>query len=216
MQQFVEFLKVVLLGIPLTLLITALSFALGALLGIPLVLGRRSSVPPLRWIARIVIDVLRGIPPIVWLFIIFFGIGTGVVRLSSLQAAVLGLGLIAGAYLAEIYRGGLLAVHKGQFESAAALGMPWRTSMSRVIAPQAFRVALPSATTYAIGLLKDSSLAGTIGATEILFRATAVSRATGAGLEPFLIAAAAYIVLGTPLAWLSRVADARLRGRVAR
>jgi His/Glu/Gln/Arg/opine family amino acid ABC transporter permease subunit len=211
-----EFLKVVLLGIPMTLLITALSFAVGAILGIPLVLGRRTTIAPVRWISRLIIDVLRGIPPIVWLFIIFFGIGTGVVRLSALWAAVIGLGLIAAAYMAEIYRGGLLAVHKGQFESAAALGMSWRTSMARVIAPQAFRVALPSATTYAIGLLKDSSLAGTIGATEILFRATAESRATGAGLEPFLIAAAAYIVLGTPLAWLSRVADARLRGRVAR
>lgn len=211
-----EFLDVVLLGVPMTLLITALAFSIGAVLGIPLALARRASVAPVRWISRFLIDVLRGIPPIVWLFLIFFGIGTDFVRLSSFEAAVLGLGLIAAGYMAEIYRGGLLAVHAGQFESAAALGMSRRTSMVRIIAPQAFRVTLPSATTYAIGLLKDSSIAATIGATEIVFRATAASRASGEGLEPFLVAAAVYIVLGTPLAWLSRVADARMRGRVAR
>jgi His/Glu/Gln/Arg/opine family amino acid ABC transporter permease subunit len=211
-----QFLEVVLLGVPMTLMITALAFLIGAVLGIPLALGRRSTLAPLRWVSRLVIDVLRGIPPIVWLFIVFFGIGTDVVRLSSVEAAVLGLGLIAAGYMAEIYRGGLLAVHRGQFESAAALGMSWRDSMVRIIGPQAFRVSLPGVTTYAVGLLKDSSVAATIGATEIVFQATAVSRSSGEGLEPFLVAAAVYIVLGTPLAYLSRVADARMRGRVAR
>lgn len=211
-----EFLEVVLLGVPMTLMITALAFGMGAVLGIPLVLGRRASIGPLRWLSRLIIDVLRGIPPIVWLFIIYFGIGTDFVRLSSFQAAVIGLGLIAAGYMAEIYRGGLLSVHAGQFESAAALGMSGRTSMARIIAPQAFRVSLPAATTYLIGLLKDSSIAATIGATEIVFRATAASRSSGEGLEPFLVAAAVYIVLGTPLAWLSRVSDARMRRKVAR
>ena len=211
-----DFLQVVLLGVPMTLAITALAFLIGAVLGVPLALGRRSSVPPVRVLARLVIDVLRGIPPIVWLFIIFFGVGTDLIRLDPFQAAVLGFGLIAAGYLAEIYRGGLLAVHAGQVESAAALGMSSRTAMVRIIGPQALRVALPSATTYAIGLLKDSSVAATIGATEIVFRATAESRSTGAGLEPFLVAAVVYIILGTPLAWLSRAADARMRARVAR
>jgi His/Glu/Gln/Arg/opine family amino acid ABC transporter permease subunit len=211
-----EFLEVVLIGVPMTLAITALAFLIGAVLGVPLALGRRSSLAPVRLVSRLVIDVLRGIPPIVWLFIIFFGVGTDIVRLSSFEAAVLGLGLIAAGYLAEIYRGGLLAVHAGQFESAAALGMSWRDSMVKIIGPQAFRVSLPSVTTYAVGLLKDSSIAATIGATEMVFQATAVSRSTGEGLEPFLVAAAVYIVLGTPLAWLSRTADARMRGRVAR
>jgi polar amino acid transport system permease protein len=211
-----EFLEVVLLGVPMTLAITALAFVIGAVLGVPLALGRRSSWAPVRVLARLVIDVLRGIPPIVWLFIIFFGVGTDLIRLDPFEAAVVGFGLIAAGYLAEIYRGGLLAVHAGQFESAAALGMSPRTAMVRIIGPQALRVSLPSATTYAIGLLKDSSIAATIGATEIVFRATAESRSTGAGLEPFLVAAAVYIVLGTPLAWLSRAADARMRARVAR
>jgi polar amino acid transport system permease protein len=211
-----HYLQVVLIGVPMTLYITVLAFLIGAVLGVPLALGRRSSWAPVRALSRLVIDILRGIPPIVWLFIIFFGIGTDVIRLDPFQASVLGFGLIAAGYLAEIYRGGLLAVHRGQFESAAALGMSRSTVMIRIVGPQAIRVSLPSAATYAIGLLKDSSVAATIGATEIVFRATAESRATGAGLAPFVVAAVVYIVLGTPLAWLSRVADARMRARVAR
>ena len=159
---------------------------------------------------------LRGIPPVVFLFVIFFGIGTDVVKLTALQAAVIGLGLIAAGYMAEIYRGGLLAVHKGQFEASAALGMGGWTAMSRIIGPQAIRVALPSATTFLIGLLKDSSIASTITATEMLYRATSVARSQGGGLEPFLFAAVVYIALGAPLAWLSRTLDAKLRARVAK
>jgi His/Glu/Gln/Arg/opine family amino acid ABC transporter permease subunit len=127
------YVQAVLLGVPMTVLITILAFALGAVLGVPLALARRSPLGPLRWVARFVIDVLRGIPPVVFLFVIYFGLGTGVIKLDALQAAVIGLGLIAAGYLAEIYRGGLLAVHKGQFESAAALGMNSWTSMSRII-----------------------------------------------------------------------------------
>lgn len=211
-----QFLQAVLLGIPLTLLITVLAFAIGAVLGVPLVLGRRSTVAPLRLLSRFVIDVLRGIPPVVFLFVLYFGVSIGAVKLSPLQAGFVGLGLIAAGYMAEIYRGGLLAVHKGQFESAAALGMNQWTAMARIIGPQAFRVALPSATTYAIGLLKDSSIASTIGAKEIVFGATGVSQATGEGLTPFLIAAVVYIALGAPLAWLSRTMDAKMRARVAK
>ncbi|WP_232664094.1 amino acid ABC transporter permease [Pseudonocardia sp. TRM90224] len=211
-----QFLQAVLLGVPMTLLITLLAFAVGAVLGVPLVLARRSALAPVRVAARLVIDVLRGIPPVVFLFVIYYGVGTDVIKLNALQAAVIGLGLIAAGYMAEIYRGGLLAVHKGQFESAAALGMSHWTALSRIIGPQAVRVALPSATTYAIGLLKDSSIASTITATEILYRAESAARGQGAPLEPFLIAAVVYIALGAPLAWLSRTMDAKMRARVAK
>lgn len=209
-------LQAVLSGVGMTVLITLLSFTVGAVLGVPLALARRSVLAPVRVATRFVIDVLRGIPPVVFLFVIYFGVGTDVIRLNALQAAVIGLGLIAAGYMAEIYRGGLLAVHKGQFESAAALGMNQWDSMTRIIGPQAIRVALPSATTYLIGLLKDSSIASTITATEMLYRATAVARGQGGGLEPFLIAAVVYIALGAPLAWLSRTLDAKMRARVAK
>jgi polar amino acid transport system permease protein len=211
-----DHLEAVLLGVPVTVLVTVLAFALGAVLAVPLAAARRSSTAPVRWLGRAVIDVLRGVPPVVWLFIIFFGLGNEVLRLEPMQAGVIGLGLISAGYLAEIYRGGLSAVHKGQWEAAAALGMDRRDVMARIVGPQAFRVALPAATTYAIGLLKDSSIVYTIGVTEVLFRATQSARSTGSGLTPFFIAAGVYILLSAPLAWLSRRLDARLRARVAR
>ena len=152
-----------------------------------------------------------------WLFIIFFGIGIGYVSSSiPFRPASIGLGLITAANMAEIYRGGLLAMHKGQFEAAAALGEPvgrrWRGSSGRRCSAS----RCPSATTYAIGLLKDSAIASTIGVKEIVFGATGVSQATGEGLTPFLIAAVVYIALGAPLAWLSRTMDAKMRARVAK
>jgi len=211
-----EVLAAIALGVPSTVVVTALAFAMGAVLGVPLALARRSGPAPLRWLAQALIDVLRGIPPVVWLFFIYFGLGNDVVRIEPLVAGTVGLGLIASAYLAEVYRGGLLAVHAGQQEAAEALGLSPGTTLARVVGPQAVRVALPGAATYLIGLLKDSSIVSTIGVTEMVFRANAVSRSTGDGLMPFLVAAALYIVLSAPLAWASRSLDARLRRRVAR
>jgi len=212
----VEHVGAVLLGVPYTLLVTVVALAIGAALGLPLALARRSSLAALHLPARAVIDVLRGIPPVVWLFIIFFGVGNQFVPLDPLQAGCLGLGLISAGYLAEIYRSGLGAVHSGQWEASDALGLSRTDSMVRIVGPQAFRVALPAASTYAIGLLKDSSVVSAIGVADIVFRSTADSRATGAALAPFLVAAAIYILLGTPLAIASRRMDSRLRQRVAR
>ncbi|PWJ53871.1 amino acid ABC transporter membrane protein 1, PAAT family [Quadrisphaera granulorum] len=211
-----EHVSAVLLGVPYTLLVTVVALAIGAVLGLPLALARRSPLAVLNVPARVVIDVLRGIPPVVWLFIIFFGIGNQFVTLDPIQAGSLGLGLISAAYLAEIYRSGLGAVHSGQWEASSALGLSRTDSMVRVVGPQAFRVALPAASTYAIGLLKDSSVVSAIGVADIVFQATGDSRATGAALAPFLVAAAIYILLGTPLAIASRRMDSRLRMRVAR
>ncbi|MGY1651990.1 amino acid ABC transporter permease [Geodermatophilus sp. SYSU D01119] len=211
-----DVLEAVLLGVPVTLLVTVAALALGAVLAVPLAAARRSRVVPLRWLGRVVIDVVRGIPPVVWLFLIFFGLGRDLIRLEPIEAGIIGLGVISAGYLAEIYRGGLSAVHRGQWEAASALGMGGTDTLVRVVAPQAFRVSLPAVTTYAISLLKDSTIVSAIGVSEILFRATQSARSMGAGLTPFFVAAAVYILLSAPLAWLSRGLDARLRARVAR
>ncbi|MGY2002607.1 amino acid ABC transporter permease [Blastococcus sp. SYSU DS1024] len=211
-----DVLQAVLLGVPVTLLVTVLAFALGAVLAVPLAAARRSRVAPVRWLGRAIIDVVRGIPPVVWLFLIFFGLGRDLIRLEPIEAGIIGLGIISAGYLAEIYRGGLSAVHRGQWEAASALGMGRTDLMVRVVTPQAFRVSLPAVTTYAISLLKDSTIVSAIGVTEILFRATQTARSMGSGLTPFFVAAAIYILLSAPLAWLSRGLDARLRARVAR
>jgi His/Glu/Gln/Arg/opine family amino acid ABC transporter permease subunit len=195
---------------PVTLEVTATCFTVGALLGVVLVSGRRSRSWVVRSVSRVVIDVLRGIPPIVFLFIVFFGIGSGAITLSPFQAAVIGLGLISAAHLAEIYRGSLLAVNRGQFEASQALGLGRTTTYVRVIGPQAMRVAIPGMVTWAISLLKDSAIVSTIGVAEIMLVANQDARASGSSLTPFIIAALIYIALGTPLAFLSRYLERTL------
>jgi len=206
----------ILQGVPITLLLTGAALALGALGGIPLVIARQSPRWPIRMVARFLIELLRGIPPIVWLFIIYFGLGTSVLVVDATTAAIAGLGVISCAYMAEIYRGSLTAVHHGQWDAATALGMSRTTTIARVIGPQVFRVSVPASATYAIGLLKDSSVAYTIGVSEVVFWASAESHTTTDPVGPFLIATAIYIVMTIPCAWGARALDSRLRRRVAR
>lgn len=203
-------------GVPMTLLITVAALGIGAVGGIPLALARRSRFMVLRLVARTFIELLRGIPPIVWLFIIFFGFGTTLPQITPGMAAIIGLGIISCAYMAEIYRGGMSAIASGQWEAAEALGMNHRSVLSKVIGPQVFRVSVPSAATYAIGLLKDSSVAYTIGVTEIVFWANDQSRQTSDAIVPFLLAAVVYILMTVPCAWGARTLDSTLRERVAR
>ncbi|QDE36025.1 amino acid ABC transporter permease [Microbacterium foliorum] len=203
----------VLLGLPMTLLVTVLAFVIGALLGFPIMLGLRARWRPLRLLIRFIVDLIRGIPPIVWLFLIYFGVQIGTVRFDSLSAAVLGLGIIASAYLAEIYRGGFATLPRGQSEAAAALGLDSRTTFGRILAPQALRTAMPSITTYLLSLLKDSSIASTIGVADMVFAANMFARQNpaSAGILPFFVAAAVYLIVSVPVAILARRIDSRLR-----
>lgn len=205
-----EYFLKILAAIPITLLVTLASFAVGAVIALPLAGGRRSRFAVVRVVTKGVIDVLRGVPPVVFIFILFFGIGSSVVRWEPLPAAIVGLGLISAGHLAEIYRGGLMAVPAGQFEAAAALGIDNTTKFTHVVGPQAFRVAIPGMVTWLISLLKDSSIVSTIGVAEIMFVTNQSARSTGEGLLPFIIAGAVYIALGTPLAALSRWLEKKL------
>ncbi|GAB3700024.1 amino acid ABC transporter permease [Mariniluteicoccus flavus] len=203
-------------GVPMTLLLTFGSLAIGAVLGVPLVLMRRSSKALVHLPARAVIEIARGIPPIVWLFIIFFGVGASLPDLSPLAAALIGLGVISAGYMAEIYRGGWVAVGHGQEEAADALGLRRGHTLADVIGPQVFRVSLPAAAGYGIGLLKDSSVAYTIGVTEVMYFANEQSKSSSDAMTPFLIAALVYIIMTVPCAWGARALDARLRKAVSR
>lgn len=203
-------------GVPMTIGLTFAALVIGALGGIPLALGRRSNIPGVRFIAVSLIEILRGIPPIVWLFIIYFGLGTALPQLDPLTSAIIGLGLISCAYMAEIYRGGLSAITRGQWEAGEALGMGRQSVLTFIIGPQVFRVSVPAAASYAIGLLKDSSVAYTIGVSEIVYFANDQSRQSSDALGPFFLAALVYVIMTIPCAWATRALDARLRTRVAR
>jgi polar amino acid transport system permease protein len=209
-------LQAVLSGVSMTLVITFASLSLGAVAGVPLVLALGSRQVAVRTVARITVDLLRGIPAVVWLFVLYFGVSIGAFKFEATTAAILGLGLVSAAYLSEIYRGGISAVHNGQWEAGSALGVSRWSVFSRIIGPQAFRVSVPSITSYAISLLKDSSLASTIGVTEIVFATTQDARVNSGGLTVYLTAALVYLAMSVPLALLARFLDAALRKKVSR
>jgi polar amino acid transport system permease protein len=205
-------------GILTTIELTVVGFALGAVLGLPVLALRLSPVGPLRWSARAFIEVARGVPLIVWLFLIYngptqFDPSLGSV-FSSWRSAVLALGLVSAAYMAEIYRGSLRAIKEGQYEASRALGMSQLDTATRIIGPQMVRVAVPASATYAIGLLKDSSLASTIGVFEITYHASTQASNTSS-VTPFFVAGVYYIALTFPSAWAARRLENRLGRGVA-
>ena len=209
-------LSAVVVGIPLTLALTLAAFLFGGLLGLPLCAMRLSRNRLVSLLAMAAILTFRAIPPIVWLFIIFFGVGFGYLQLDPFSSAAIGLGLITAANMAEIYRGSLAAIHPGQWEASSVLNLSARHRFVDVIGPQLARIALPSATTYVIGLLKDSAVASAVGVHEIAYEAYHLSQQTFRGLDIYAAAGLFYILISLPIAWLARWTDGRLRAVVAR
>jgi polar amino acid transport system permease protein len=203
-------------GIGTTLELTALGFGIGCLLGVSLAAARLSRRRALRIPATVYVEFVRGIPALVWLFIIYFGLAQGgYLKVDVIQAGALGLGGIAAAYLSEIFRAAVGAVPRGQWEAAHALGLSPVATIVRVIGPQAGRVAIPPVGTYLIGLLKDSALVSTIGAQDITFRAYATARDHVLdGAKIFIVAGLIYILLSVPIATFTRSLDRLLTRRL--
>ena len=206
---------ILLSGVPYTLAVTFGALLIGAVLGFPLMLLRTSKWAAARFAAILLIAVVRSVPPIVWLFLIFFAIGSGLFPIDPLPAALIGFGLIATVNLAEIYRGGMMAVHSGQAEAAAVLNLTRWQAFSDIIAPQMFRVSIPVIVTYAIGLLKDAAIASTIGVPDLSFQGRYLTELTYEGLSIMGMVGLIYIAISLPVAGLARIANARLKRAVA-
>jgi polar amino acid transport system permease protein len=198
-------------AIPMTLALTALSFTIGVIGGLPLMLLRRSRFVIVRSPVVAVIDLIRGVPVIAWLFLIFFGIASGAVKLSPFVSSIAALGLVMSAVMAEIYRAGVMAVDRGQWEAGRALGLREARLFTEIVWPQAVRVAIPPSASALLGLLKDTAVASTVGVSEITYRATLDTQTTYKGLSIFIAAALIYIALSLPMAVVSRRLDRRLR-----
>ena len=197
-------------GVPMTLAVTAGALAIGAVAGVPVMALTRARNVVVRGLSRLVVDLVRGVPPIVWIFILYYGLAEDVVRLSPLTASVVGLGLIASAYLAEVYRSGILSVDAGQWAAARALGMSERRLLLDVVVPQALRIAIPPAATFALNLLKDSAIASVVGVRDVTYHASREAQVSLDTLTIFALAGLLYLLLGLPLAVVSRRLDRRL------
>jgi len=207
-------LPLLLAGAVTTIEITAGGFLIAVALGLlaGALLGARSRT--MRVAARLYTDVFRAIPVLTQLFILYFGLVEVGIRLEPLQAAILGFGINGGAYLAEVFRAGILSVQHGQTEAAQMLGMTRLAILRIVVLPQAMRIVLPSLANYAIGLLKDSTLASAVAAPELMFLARKLVDRTFLGPQIYFSVAVIYLVMSLPLARLAALAEARTgRGR---
>lgn len=215
MSEIPDYLLRLLEGVRFTVILTFGGFLLGAVFAVPVTVLRRSRLRLLRVLAIAYVEGVRGVPPIAWLFLLYFGLAQVDFRLGSLTAGVLGLGLISTAYLAEIYRAGLRAVPHGQLEAARAVGLDTVATYRRVVAPQAVVTILPPAAAFLIGLLKDSAVASLIGVPEVTGLALRMTQQEFDGLAIFAAAGLIYLALSVPLAAFARWLGTRLSARLA-
>jgi len=197
-----------------TLNIAAVSFVLAVVFGVFIALMRTSTNRFLRGFASVYIEIARGLPIVVLLYIVYFVPPQLFPELnwqwfSDFTGAVLGLALHGGAILAEVFRSGIEALHKGQREAALTLGMTPIQSMAYIIAPQATRIVLPPVANYAIGLLKDTSLCSLIGVNELMNNAKSIAFADYQPMAVFVLIAAIYFAMSYPLSLAVRYMEWR-------
>jgi polar amino acid transport system permease protein len=198
-----------------TLLLSAIAFAGGVVLGLLVALARTSESRALRYPAMGYIRVIQGTPLLMQLFLAFFGPNIIGISVNPWAAAAIGLVVNASAFLGEIWRGCIEAVPRGQWEAATALGLHYWKRMRFVILPQALRVAIPPTVGFLVQLIKATSLASIIGFVELTRAAQVVNNAT---FRPFLlfgVVAVLYFAMCWPLSLYSRHMERRL-GQAAR
>ena len=204
-------------GMLVTVEVTVLSLLIALVIGLLSCLAGMSKIKPIAWITKFYIWIFRGTPFIVQLFIIYFGfpqlvraIGITGFKITPFAAATVTLALNAGAYISEIFRGGISAIDKGQMEAARSLGLSKSRAMIKVILPQAFRISVPSLCNQFIITLKDSSLASTISLQEIVYQGNEYAFSTYKMFATYLMIGVAYLVIITILSAGIKAIERRL------
>lgn len=191
-------------GAGITLEITALSVAFGMLIGIIIALIRLSRLKPLRWLGNVYVDFIRGTPLLVQIFLVYFAL-PGLIghRVDAFFAAIAACSINSGAYVAEIFRGGIQSIDIGQMEAGRSLGMSWWQTMRYIILPQAFKRIIPPLGNEFIAMLKDSSLVSAIGFEELTRRGQLIIARTYASFEIWMAVAIIYLILTFTVARLT-------------
>jgi His/Glu/Gln/Arg/opine family amino acid ABC transporter permease subunit len=210
-KQYISYIPILLLkGAPMTLLISLLGMALAVALGLALALANLYGGRLLSWAARGYIEVFRGTPLLIQLYLIFYGLPNVGIRLSPLVAAITGLGLNYAAYEAENYRAGIQSIPRGQLEAALSLGLTRAQSLRHVIVPQAMRLVIPPVTNDFIALFKDSSIVSVITMVELTKVYGQLASTYYDYIGVGILTAAIYFLMGLPFVRLARWAEARM------
>ncbi|MBY0495571.1 MAG: ABC transporter substrate-binding protein/permease [Cyanobacteria bacterium] len=194
----------------ITLILSCAAMALAVALGVLIATGRVYGDPVSRLLLTVYVEVMRGTPVLLQLFVIYYGLAS-VIRLPAFVAALLGLGLNYAAYESEIYRSALEAVPRGQLDAARILGFTRMQTLRLIRAPQAFRLALAPMTNDFVALLKDSSLVSMLTVVELTKQTQIVATNIGSWVIPGLLCAVLYLAMSLPLGYLARRLEERWR-----
>jgi len=209
LRQYAGYLPILGRGALVTVEISLLSMVLAVALGLGVALARLYGPLPVRALATSYIEIIRGTPLLIQLFLIFYGLPHLGIKLSPMVAAILGLGLNYSAYEAENYRAGIQSISTTQMEAALALGMTKAQALRHVIVPQAMRLVIPPVTNDFIALFKDSSLVSVITMVELTKAYGQLASIHYDYLGIGLLAAAMYFLIGLPFVRLARYAEGR-------
>jgi glutamine transport system permease protein len=199
-------------GLKMTMILTVVSLIIASALGVVFGLFQVSKNKLLRIIATIYVDVFRGTPLIVQAFFIYFGIPAALdIRISAVAAGLITLSLNAGAYMAEIVRGGIQSIDKGQMEAARSLGLPYGKAMAKVVLPQAVQVMIPSFINQFVITLKDTSILSIIGINELTQSGKIIIARNLESFQMWLIVGVIYFIIIMILTKVSNVLERRLK-----
>lgn len=215
-RVFSEAMPLLLEGLRVTAIVSIVSIAIGMVLGLVICLMKMSRFVVLRAIAGVYIWIIRGTPMLVQAFIVFYGIPLLIqmfapFRMDATTAGIITLSLNAGAYLSEIYRGGIMAVPKGQSEAARSLGLSKGKTMWKVVLPQALKFSIPSLVNQFIITIKDTSILAMIGLPEIVNRAKTYVGSTYVYFETYMVVALMYLVIISILMVISNLIEKKLK-----
>ena len=205
--------KFLITGMGYTLSLAAITVFFGAILGSLLALMRMTKFAPLRWIAAIYVEIVRGTPMLLQLYLFYFALPMAIPILNKQQYACVAIALVcnSAAYVSEIIRSGIQAVDLGQTEAARSLGLNQRLTMTQIILPQAVKNILPALGNEFIMVTKDTSLASTFFIGDLMTQVLLVKGATYLTFEPLVIAAAIYFVVTFILSKLVALLERRMR-----
>jgi polar amino acid transport system permease protein len=202
LEEIILFLPSLLQGALLTIVVSLTAFALAIVLGLVAGMMRLSRIWPIRAVAAFYIQFIRGTPLLLQLFFIYYVLPYGGIVLTPFVSGVAGLTLNYGAYMAEVFRSGIQAIPKGQWEAGQSVGMSRRLLMRRIILPQAIRIIIPAIGNFFVSIFKDSALVSIITMRDLMFSGQLLASATFKHFEVFAMVAVIYFMISYPAAKL--------------
>jgi His/Glu/Gln/Arg/opine family amino acid ABC transporter permease subunit len=202
-------------GLWITLEVSLVGMAIALVFGLLLAMGRLSPLRSTRTVANAITQLFRSIPLFVMLFWVYYGLSLKFhIQFTEFQAGALALGITGGAYMAEVFRGGLMAVDPGQREAAMAMGISKETTFFHVIFPQALKVVIPPSVNVYVGLLKGATIVSVIGVSDMIYVAQYVSLQTFTPFELYSVAGIVFVALTVSISGFAWMLERRLgRGR---